>query len=38
MSMDFCPEYESIEFISNKGLATIACSILNKKGFKAKES
>lgn len=34
----FGPEYESIEFTSNKGLATVACSLLNKKGFKAKES
>ncbi len=34
----FGPEYETIEFTSNKGLATVAHSLLNKKGFKAKES
>jgi hypothetical protein len=34
----FGPEYESIEFTSNKGLATVAVDLLGKKGFKAKES
>lgn len=34
----FGPEYESIEFTSNQSLTTVAISLLNKKGFKAKES
>ena len=34
----FGPEYESIEFTSNKGLATVAIELLGKKGFNAKES
>jgi len=33
----FGPEYESIEFTSNRSLATVACKLLGKK-FEAKES
>jgi len=34
----FGPEYESIEFTSNKSLTTVVISLLKKKGIKIKES
>jgi hypothetical protein len=34
----FGPEYESVEFTSNRALSTVARGLLNKKGFDAKES
>lgn len=34
----FGPEYEAVEFTSNRSLSTVARTLLNKNGFNAKES